>query len=174
MRTAFAINLTLALCAASATAASPLRPLRRVAAAELEPLARAAISATLPEGTKLKSVRLPATMSLREGELQVALAGPLSAPTGRRAVALLISAGGERPTRLAAIAEFESQADQRSAVTRGSQVQVIVRMPGILVLTHGIAQANAACGEAVPVLADGGRKILNARVIDAKTVEVLP
>lgn len=158
----------------SVAVAAPQPSTRRVAAEELEPLARAAISAKLSAGIELKSVHLPALVNMGAGELQVALAAPLPLRPGRHSVALLVSVGSERPVHLAAIAEITSSHVAGSAIARGTNVRIVVRLPGIVVSTRGTAQASVLVGEVVQVLADGGRKVLTGRLVDGETVEVVP
>jgi hypothetical protein len=173
MRAAVVLVMVIVITHMGGVAARTTMP-RRVASAEIEPLVRKAISDALPANIQLKQVRLPPALSLGEGELQVALAAPLPSRTGMHPVTLLVSVSNREPIRLFAIVELTAVTMEHGGVTRGATVRVIVQQPGIIVATRGIAQANAQNGEAVTILAEGGRKILSARVIDAQTVEVSP
>jgi hypothetical protein len=170
MRIAFA--LIFALCLPDTVSATAHARSRRVLAAELEPLARAALGAALPLGSHVRLVVLPSSVTVGQGDLHVDVASLPELRTGRHSISFLVTAGTDRPVRVAGLADVESA--PRITLVRGSMVTVVVRAPGVTIAARGQTQGIGGVGDIVPVLLEGGRKVLTGRVVDGDTVEVTP
>lgn len=168
MRAAFALLLALAL---PVTADGAPARLRRVAASELEPLVRAALESALPPGAHVRGLVLP-SVGVGEGALRVEVPSLPSVRPGRQSIWFTVTAGSQKPVRVSALADLDTP--PRPMVARGSAVAVQVRGLGVTVSARGQTQAAAGVGDAVPVLLEGGHKVLSGRLVDTGTVEVTP
>jgi len=62
---------------------------------------------------------------------------------------------------------------QVPVVSRGAQVVLVAAQRGLRITTPGIVKEDGGAGEIVRVVNSASGKVVNGRVVDAKTVEVM-
>lgn len=144
------------------------REARELDAAQIESLARGAIREAL-EPCAIGELSIRSGATLPAGELSIRAEGPARPETGAAVLTLLLEAGG-RVTRVTAQARLTCP---EAVITPGSRVTVRVAAGAVRASAYGTARQRGRVGDRVRVRVDATGALLDARVIDASTVEVI-
>ncbi|MGF1465934.1 MAG: flagella basal body P-ring formation protein FlgA [Sandaracinaceae bacterium] len=145
------------------------RAARTIAPERLEELARPAIEARLAP-CRLASLGPVAPVTIPPGELRVAVEG--RAPARGGPVPLVVSLRvGETEVRRALQARVECPPP---VVRAGAPVRLVARVGPVVASAPGVARQHGRVGEVIRVQNRQTRADLEGRVVDARTVEVLP
>lgn len=155
----------------------------------LAQLVRQSLISHLPPGTRIRDVRLSGGVALPSGRVHIEPELPETLASGEQMLRLKVST---EPVRRGVYAA-ETRAHQRTAavlieafvdldmqtrrssvpvLSRGSEVTVQVRTHGVLVQASGLAQEAGSIGDFIKVLPNQGSRMVQARILDARTVEV--
>lgn len=144
----------------------------------LTSLVRQSLITHLPPGSRIRSLRLSGGAALPSGPVSVKPDVPESIESGEHAMRVTVTARSDRRGASAVVVEAYVDLDiqtQRRGVpvlARGSEVTVQVRTQGVLVQASGLAQEAGSIGDFIKVLPNQGSRMVQARIIDARTVEV--
>ncbi|RYF10407.1 MAG: hypothetical protein EOO40_05215, partial [Deltaproteobacteria bacterium] len=83
--------------------------------------------------------------------------------------------GEVQGTMVPALLDVEVPASLHQAiVSRGQHVQVVINQGAVHLQSGGTAQQSGRAGDWISVMPQQGSRVLQAKVIDSRTVEVLP
>lgn len=149
-----------------------------IAEPRLQGLVRQSLISHLPAGARIRSLRLSGGVALAAGAVQLRPLLPEELEPGEQTVQVRVWAQSDKPARSAVLVEayvdLELQARRKGVpvLGRGSEVTVQVRTKGVLVQASGLAQEAGSIGDFIKVLPHQGSRMVQACILDARTVEV--
>ncbi len=147
---------------------------------KLQALVRRQVEVRLAMGSVLRQLSVEGGLVLPPGKVdcQVPDLGQLRG--GRQTVLATIAsrtaAGEQTQVRVPVLLDLElpQQAAVGPGIERNQPVTIRIQSGAVTVQSSGIAQLSGHVGDSVAVLPSGGTRVLHGRVMDARTVEVLP
>jgi hypothetical protein len=140
-------------------------------------LVRQSLIAALPPGTRIRSLRLNGGVVLPQGPVYIRPELPEVLEHGEQLLRIGVGVRSDAQgshTVVEACVDMQLQSRRKGVpvLGRGSEVTVQIVTKGVLVQASGLAQEPGSIGDYIKVLPIQGNRMLQARIIDARTVEV--
>jgi hypothetical protein len=128
---------------------------------------------SLPSHVQVLRVHVHSGLMLPVGPVEIELDIPSKFRNGEQALSAWARVGDYERVRVHAKAHFRMRADtSHASIRRGSTVSVVVMGQNVTVRAQGVAQQGGKSGDAIPVLVEGGKRVVHGRINDEGVVEV--
>ena len=149
------------------------RASQRLEASGLRQLIVDAVGRQWGVGVDSSQVQAEGALVLPAGEVTAEILSPKVPRPGPLVLSLRLVVGGES-SWLSALVTLPSVPQALPAVTRGAEVMVIARRPGVVLQARGVVHADGVIGATVPLTVPESSKPLKGIVREINVVEVMP